>query len=54
MVYWVSADESGTSLRPITFDQAGFAVGGWPQGVFRETLDQARRLAQLRIEPAVS
>lgn len=54
VVYWVSADESGTSLRPITFDKAGFAVGGWPQGVFRETLDQARHLAQLRINPAAS
>jgi predicted ATPase len=54
VVYWVSADESATSLRPITFDKSGYAVGGWPQGVFRETLDQARRLAQLRIEPAAS
>ncbi|MER9482538.1 AAA family ATPase [Mesorhizobium sp. M0494] len=52
IVYWVSADENGTSLRPITFDEEGFAVGGWPQGVFRETLDQARRLAQLRIDPS--
>ena len=54
VVYWISSDASGTSLRPITFDKAGFAVGGWPQGVFRETLEQARRLAQLRIEPSAS
>ncbi|WP_341507069.1 AAA family ATPase [Sphingomonas sp. 2378] len=51
VVYWVSPGDSGTTLRAITFDESGFAVGGWPQGVFRETLDQARRLAQLRIDP---
>lgn len=51
VVYWVAADDFGTSLRPITFDSAGFPIGGWPQGVFRETVNQARRLAQLRIEP---
>lgn len=51
VVYWVSPGESGNTLRAITFDQSGFAIGGWPQGVFRETLDQARRLAHLRIEP---
>lgn len=53
VVYWISPDDSGTTLRPITFDQSGFAVGGWPQGVFRETLEQARCLAQLRIDPSV-
>lgn len=51
VVYWVSNGDLGTTLRPITFDESGFAIGGWPQGVFRETLDQARRLAQLRIDP---
>ncbi len=54
VVYWVSADETGTSLRPITFDAEGFAAGGWPQGVFRETLEQARRLSELRIGPEQS
>lgn len=54
IVYWVSSGEAGTSLRPIKFDKDGFAEGGWPQGVFRETHDQARRLAQLRIEPTES
>lgn len=49
IVYWVSPDNEGTSLRPITFDNEGFVKGGWPQGVFRETIDQARRLSQLRI-----
>lgn len=52
VVYWVSPGDLGTTLRPITFDESGFAIGGWPQGVFRETLDQARRLAQLRIDHA--
>lgn len=51
VVYWVSPGEKGTTLRPITFDNSGFVKGGWPQGVFRETIDQARRLAQLKIDP---
>lgn len=50
MVYWVSPSDEGTSLRPITFDESGFVRGGWPQGVFRETIDQARRLSKLRTE----
>jgi predicted ATPase len=50
VVYWVSPGDPGTSLRRISFDEAGFPIGGWPQGVFRETLNQARRLAQLRID----
>ena len=54
VVYWISPGDPGTTMRPITFDASGFAIGGWPQGVFRETLDQARRLAQLRIDPTVS
>lgn len=54
VVYWVSSSEKGTSLRPITFDEEGYAVGGWPQGVFRETQDQARRLAQLRLDSTES
>ncbi len=49
VVYWVASDSDGTSLRSITFDKEGFPAGGWPQGVFREALDQARRLAKLRI-----
>lgn len=49
IVYWVASSPEGTSLRPITFDKEGFPSGGWPQGVFREALDQARRLGQLRI-----
>ena len=31
--------------------ESGFVQGGWPQGVFRETIDLARRLSQLRIDP---
>ena len=54
VVYWIAPGDPGTTMRPITFDASGFAIGGWPQGVFRETLDQARRLAQLRIDPTVS
>lgn len=54
VVYWVSADETGTSLRPITFDAEGFPTSGWPQGVFRETLEQARRLSELRHGPVQS
>lgn len=51
ILYWVGSEAGGTSLRPITFDESGFPSGGWPQGVFREALEQARRLAQLRISP---
>lgn len=51
IVYWVASDSGSPSLSPITFDKDGFPSGGWPQGVFREALDQARRLAQLRISP---
>ncbi len=49
VVYWVTTGAEGSNLRPITFDEEGFPSGGWPQGVFREALDQARRLAKLRI-----
>lgn len=51
MVYWIAPGSAGATLRPVTFDASGFAVGGWPQGVFRETLEQARRLSQLRAAP---
>ncbi|MBB5761396.1 putative ATPase [Methylorubrum rhodesianum] len=54
IVYWVNNDDAGTHLRPITFDDEGFPIGGWPQGVFRETLDQSRRLSELRIETGVN
>lgn len=50
IVYWVHSDDAGTRLRSISFDEEGFPKGGWPQGVFRETLDQSRRLSELRIE----
>ncbi len=54
VVYWISTGDGSTSLRPITFDNEGFADGGWPQGIFRETLEQARLLAALRIDAATS
>lgn len=48
IVYWVDADQGSSSLRPITFDEEGYPTSGWPEGVFREALEQARRLAHLR------
>ncbi|SDA14732.1 AAA family ATPase [Sphingomonas sp. NFR15] len=49
IVYWVTSGPEGSDLRPIRFDEEGFPHGGWPQGVFREAVDQARRLSKLRI-----
>jgi hypothetical protein len=48
-VYWVDQVDGTSSLQPISFDNDGYPVGGWPAGVFRETLDQADRLARLRL-----
>lgn len=48
-VHWVSVTDGAAVLRRINFDKEGFAVGGWPPGVFREVLDQARKLSELRL-----
>jgi predicted ATPase len=50
IVYWLSYGENGSTLRQIHFDDQGFPQGGWPPGVFREVLNQSRRLSELRIE----
>jgi predicted ATPase len=49
LVYWVQSNETGSSLRKIEFDEEGFPSDGWPEGVFREALDQAQRISQLRL-----
>lgn len=48
VVYWVSQEEGRASLRRISFDSDGYPSNGWPAGVFREVLEQARQLATLR------
>ncbi|MDI1366454.1 MAG: AAA family ATPase [bacterium] len=49
LVYWVESGADGAQLRRIEFDDAGYASAGWPEGVFREALEQARRISELRI-----
>lgn len=49
LIYWVANDGEGAQLRRIEFDKEGFPTEGWPEGVFREALEQARRIAELRI-----
>jgi len=51
-VYWIEQTAAGSSLLPIEFDSEGYPSAGWPEGVFREALGQARRLAELRIAQA--
>lgn len=48
LVYWVENDGEGSQLRRIEFDDEGYPSEGWPEGVFREALEQARRVSELR------
>lgn len=48
VVHWVSASSEGASLTKIEFDDRGYPSTGWPSGVFRESLEQARRVSELR------
>lgn len=50
VVYWVSSADGASTLRKIEFDDEGFPISGWPAGVFRETLEQARQLGKLRVD----
>lgn len=49
VVYWVSSEDHGAKLTKIVFDEEGYPSEGWPSGVFRETLEQARRVGELRV-----
>jgi len=49
LVYWIDTSEEGSSMQRIEFDEDGYPTAGWPEGVFRETLEQARRIAELRL-----
>jgi predicted ATPase len=49
LVYWVEHDGQGAQLRRIEFDDEGYPSVGWPEGVFREALEQARRVSELRV-----
>ncbi|RZI99254.1 MAG: hypothetical protein EON90_12335 [Brevundimonas sp.] len=49
LVYWVANDAGSAQLRRIEFDDEGFPSDGWPDGVFREALEQARRIGELRV-----
>lgn len=49
LVYWVENDGQGAKLRRIEFDDEGYPSEGWPEGVFREALEQARRVSELRV-----
>lgn len=49
LIYWVENDGQGTHLRRIEFDDEGYPSEGWPEGVFREALEQARRVSELRV-----
>ncbi|EOK5944137.1 AAA family ATPase [Vibrio vulnificus] len=46
--YWVDKNETTSTPHLVTFDNEGFITGSWPQGVFRETLNQSKELVQLR------
>lgn len=50
VVYWVSSGASGSNLTKIEFDEEGYPSDGWPDSVFRETLEQARRVGELRLK----
>ena len=49
--YWVSVDpvDSSSNLKKVDIDSDGFISGAWPNGVFNETLDQARELIKKRV-----
>ncbi|MGE7199474.1 AAA family ATPase [Brevundimonas naejangsanensis] len=49
VIYWVSPSDEGASLSKIVFDDEGYPSDGWPDSVFRETLEQARRVGELRL-----
>ena len=49
IVHWVSNDSDGATLTKIVFDDQGYPSTGWPAGVFREALEQARRVSELRL-----
>lgn len=46
--YWISKNEQQSRLTPVDFDEQGFITSVWPAGVFRETINQAKELVQLR------
>ncbi|RYG88908.1 MAG: hypothetical protein EON59_02990 [Alphaproteobacteria bacterium] len=48
LIYWVAHEDGESHVRRIEFDDRGYPSKGWPEGVFRETLEQARRIALLR------
>ncbi|MGR5558960.1 AAA family ATPase [Vibrio fortis] len=50
--YWVSHELSGSKANNVNFDSEGFITSSWPQGVFRETINQAKELVTLRQEKA--
>lgn len=49
VVYWVEMEAQESSLRKIEFDEEGYPISGWPEGVFKETLSQAQYLSRLRL-----
>ncbi|PMO85937.1 hypothetical protein BCT01_02585 [Vibrio tasmaniensis] len=46
--YWVSKERTGSKTNTVNFDNDGFITSSWPQGVFRETINQAKELVTLR------
>lgn len=46
--YWVSNSGLSSNANPIEFDKDGFISSSWPQGVFREAINQAKELVNLR------
>lgn len=49
IVHWVSNASEGATLTKIVFDDQGYPSAGWPAGVFRESLEQARKVSELRL-----
>jgi hypothetical protein len=50
--YWTSRSDQGSVLDSISFDSEAYLSSAWPQEVFRESLNQAKRLVRLRQEKA--
>ena len=46
--YWIAKDDNCSTPNAVNFDHNGFITSSWPQGVFRETLNQSKELVQLR------
>ncbi|CAK3091912.1 AAA domain-containing protein [Vibrio crassostreae] len=46
--YWVSHEHTGSKANKVNFDSEGFITSSWPQGVFREAINQAKQLVSLR------